>query len=115
MDWLPDARIATTVFVNKEELKMPRFYFTYGSEGQPFVGGWTVVEAPDFQAAQAAFQVFYPCKVPGCLNCCSVYTEESFKKTSMSVHGNIGARCHEIIRIQREKTNAYEEPGVMIL
>ena len=23
-----------------------KFYFTYGTDGQPFVGGWTEVEAP---------------------------------------------------------------------
>ena len=25
---------------------MPNFYFTYGTEGQPFFGGWTEVDAP---------------------------------------------------------------------
>ena len=24
---------------------MARFYFTYGTDGQPFVGGWTEVDA----------------------------------------------------------------------
>lgn len=24
---------------------MPKFYFTYGTDGQPFVGGWTEVDA----------------------------------------------------------------------
>lgn len=30
---------------------MARFYFTYGTDGQPFVGGWTEVEAPNYGAA----------------------------------------------------------------
>lgn len=25
---------------------MAKFYFTYGTDGQPFFGGWTEVEAP---------------------------------------------------------------------
>ena len=39
---------------------MPKFYFTYGAEGQPFVGGWTEVEAPDGHAACAAFRAYHP-------------------------------------------------------
>ena len=26
---------------------MPKFYFTYGVEGQPFYGGWTEITAPN--------------------------------------------------------------------
>lgn len=86
---------------------MPKFYFTYGSEGQPFCGGWTEVEAPDFHAACAAFRAYHPDKTEGLLNCCSCYTEEDFKKTSMyqQPDGNFGYRCHEIITLQRELLN----------
>ena len=44
---------------------MPKFYFTYGTEGQPFVGGWTEVEAPDGHAACAAFRACHPDKTEG--------------------------------------------------
>lgn len=86
---------------------MPKFYFTYGSEGQPFCGGWTEVEAPDRHAACAAFRAYHPDKTEGLLNCCSCYTEEDFKKTSMyqQPNGNFGYRCHEIITLQRELLN----------
>ena len=39
---------------------MPIFYFTYGSEGHPYYGGWTEVEAPDSNAACAAFRAYHP-------------------------------------------------------
>lgn len=86
---------------------MPKFYFTYGSEGQPFCGGWTEVEAPDRHAACAAFRAYHPDKTEGLLNCCSCYTEEDFKKTSMYQRpdGNFGYRCHETITLQRELLN----------
>ena len=28
-----------------------KYYFTYGTDGQPFVGGWTEVEAPNVNLA----------------------------------------------------------------
>ena len=34
---------------------MAKYIFTYGTEGHPFFGGWTEVEAQDWQAAYAAF------------------------------------------------------------
>lgn len=84
---------------------MPKFYFTYGSEGQPFFGGWTEVEAPDRHAACAVFRAFHPDKTEGLLNCCSVYDEADFKRTSMyGPDGNFGYRCHETITLRRELT-----------
>lgn len=81
---------------------MQMFYFTYGLEGQPFIGGWTEIDAPDMETAVKAFRVFHPDKIEGILNCSSVYTEEQFKATSMSgERGNFGRRCVEIIRIER--------------
>ena len=79
-----------------------RFYFTYGSDGQPFVGGWTEVEAEDIHAACAAFRVYHPDKNEGLLNCSSVYAEEQFERTEMFSSGNFGRRCHEIITLRRE-------------
>lgn len=82
---------------------MPKFYFTYGSEGQPFHGGWTEVEAPDGHAACTAFRAYHPDKTEGLLNCSSVYDEEHFKKTILyGPDGNFGYRCHETIVLRRE-------------
>lgn len=81
---------------------MTRFYFTYGTGGQPFVGGWTEVEAPNYSAACAAFRAYHPDKTNGLLNCSSVYDEEYFKRTEMYRDGNFGCRCHEVITLRRE-------------
>lgn len=55
---------------------MAKFYFTYGTDGQPFFGGWTEVEAPDAHAACAAFRAYHPDKTEGLVNCSSIYDEE---------------------------------------
>lgn len=46
---------------------MTKYIFTYGTEGQPFAGGWTEVIAPDRQAACAAFRAIHPDRVEGLL------------------------------------------------
>lgn len=61
-----------------------KYYFTYGTDGQPFVGGWTEVEAPNVNLACAAFRLAHPDKEPGILNCSSAYTEENFLKSCMA-------------------------------
>lgn len=82
---------------------MPRFYFTYGTEGQPFIGGWTEISAPDRTAACVAFRAFHPDRTPGILNCSDVYDENRFKKSCMfGIDGNFGHRCHETIILRRE-------------
>ena len=56
---------------------MAKFYFTYGLEGQPFVGGWTEIEA-------------------------DYYSENQFMRTQMAgPGGNLGRRCHERITVTR--------------
>ncbi len=81
---------------------MANFYFTYGNAGHPFYGGWTVVDAPNDLAAVAAFRAFHPDKHIGLLNCACVYDEPNFMATKMAMVGNLGARCHEVIFLQRE-------------
>ncbi len=84
---------------------MPKFYFTYGTDGHPFYGGWTEIEAPDRQAAYAAFKVFHPAKENGCLPFCDCYTEEEFAASGMDKpEGNFGRRCHERICLTIELT-----------
>ena len=80
---------------------MARLYFTYGTDGQPYRGGWTKVEAPNYGAACAAFRAYHPDKTEGLLNCSSVYDEDNFKQTEMYRSG----RCHEVITLRREATN----------
>lgn len=80
---------------------MSKFYFTYGTDGQPFVGGWTEIEAPDVHAACAIFRAYHPDKMQGLLNCSSYYGEASFVNTVMAKEGNFGARCHERITVTR--------------
>ena len=73
-----------------------KYYFTYGTDGQPFVGGWTEVEAPTVNLACAAFRAVHPDKEPGILNCSSAYTEESFLGSCMAgPDGNFRKFCHE--------------------
>ena len=75
-----------------------KYYFTYGTEGQPFVGGWTEVEAPTVHLACAAFRAIHPDKCPGILNCGDAYTEEVFLRSCMAgPDGNYHKFCHERI------------------
>ena len=80
---------------------MQNYYFTYGSEGNPFKGGWTRVRADSLYTAVTAFQIYHPDRVPYILNCAHVYTEEEFKRTTMFRNGNLGEYCHEIIDLYR--------------
>ena len=76
------------------------FYFTYGTEGQPFYGGWTEIHAPSRAIACDVFRMHHPDKTPGLLNCSSVYDREEFNRTTMSgPGGNFGFYAHEIIEV----------------
>ncbi len=91
---------------------MPKFYFTYGTSGQPYYGGWTEVNAPDGPAACAAFRAYHPDKLEGFLNCASVYSTDQFLQSAMAgPSGNFGKRCHEIISIQRKVISGEDENG----
>lgn len=87
----------------KELAFMEKFYFTYGTAGQPYRGGWTEVIAPGYEAACAAFRAVHPDRIPGVINCCSVYAEKGFLKSGMAgPDGNFGFRCHETITLSVE-------------
>lgn len=79
---------------------MPKFYFTYGIGGNPFYGGWTVIEAPTRPIACTIFKMIHPCKSSSLLNCASVYDEDNFQQTSMYKVGNFGYRCHERLTLR---------------
>lgn len=81
-----------------------RFYFTYGSEGQDYYGGWTVVEAPNINAAIAAFNAFHKPKGEF-INCSSIYLETDIKQSNMWKNGNFGQFCHETISLTRDEVN----------
>lgn len=81
---------------------MAKFYFTYGLYGQPYVGGWTEITAPDIKTACNLFKAVHPCKVGDLLNCASMYVEEQFKMLSMYENGNYGHKCRERIIYQIE-------------
>lgn len=76
------------------------YYFTYGTEGQPFYGGWTKIEAPSRESAIAIFRALHPDRTLGLLNCSSVYEEDDFHKTSMWCKGNFGVHEQEVILMQ---------------
>lgn len=85
---------------------MPKFIFTYGTDGHPFYGGWTEIIAPDVDVACAVFRIFHPDRAgwEGILNCASVYTEDRFKQTEMYASGNYGKFCQETITLSRVTT-----------
>ncbi len=80
---------------------MKKYFFTYGSEGQPYIGGWSEVEAKDEDMARELFRLVHPSK-NGFLPCSSVYSEYDFYQTKMPKNGNFGAFCHEKIRLEIE-------------
>lgn len=84
---------------------MQTFYFTYGTCGQPFRGGWTKITAPNAETACAVFRAIHPKKDSNLLNCCSVYTEEQLKETEMYSNGNFGCFCHETITVTIESNH----------
>ena len=76
-----------------------KYYFTYGGEGtnQPFVGGWTVVNANSYIEAIDKFNAVHPTTKDGFINCAFVYAEEEFKQTKMYTNGNFGKFEQEVI------------------
>lgn len=81
-------------------MKICNFYFTYGTTGHPFYGGWTKIEAPNMAIACAIFREIHPDKHEGLLNCCTCYTQEEFVKTSMWARGNFGVHEQEVVCMQ---------------
>lgn len=74
-----------------------KFYFTYGSDGHPFFGGWTEVEASDVHTACRLFRAVHPDKISGIMNCSCCYSQEQFNATRMGETGNFDQFCHERI------------------
>ena len=87
---------------------MSKFYFTFGTGGQPYAGGWTEVIADNRQKAVRAFRAYHPDKIPGCLNCADVYSEKDFSAAGFLETGNFDAFCHETIILTVVKKNGSE-------
>lgn len=80
---------------------LKKFYFTYGTHGYPFSGGWTVVFAEDLKQAIGVFRLVHPDKAEGFLNCADYYSEEEFTQTEMYEEGNFGASLHETLMLTK--------------
>ena len=85
---------------------MQTFFFTYGTSGYPFSGGWTEVIAPSREAACALFRLFHPNVHEDLLNCADVYNEATFINSSMYTLGNFGHKCREIIKCSLKVVDA---------
>lgn len=81
---------------------MSKFYFTYGSDGtQPFKGGWTEVEASNFEDAVELFRLVHKDNSKGFINCAGIYDEDTFKYTTMFNKGNFDRFCVEKLSLSR--------------
>lgn len=78
-----------------------RYFFTYGTSGYPFSGGWTEVEAPTYSSAIALFRIYHLDRIKGLLNCADIYPEQLMMTSGMWGTGNFGSRCHERITVTR--------------
>ena len=84
---------------------MNNYNIMFGSEGQPFKGGWIIIEAETIEQACKIFRAMYQYKETNdtLLKFCSIYTEEGFKQTEMyKDNDNLGAGCHFKISIKKE-------------
>lgn len=82
---------------------MAKFYFTYGSDGHDYVGGWTEVEAEDYAQACDLFCLIHHRSKDGFINCAGIYNEEDFQNTTMYENGNFGKFLHERIHLIVER------------
>ena len=80
------------------------FYFTFGSSGQIYEGGWVQIKAETLCQAQEKFRRHFGVRAwkdhdPWCgtLAYASHYDQEDFDTMEMFKTGNYGAMCHEVI------------------
>ena len=80
---------------------MPKYYFTFGSSGQVYKGGWVEIHAINMTDAQQKFEKRYGNearnKETGLLRYSDHYREDLFRASGMIETGNLGAYCHEVI------------------
>ncbi len=81
---------------------MQKFYFVYnGLYAYPYDGGWVEVIAENIEQAKSIYGVIFGTNSDGSANYADVFTEEEFIKTAMFRDGILGAKCHEVISMQR--------------
>jgi len=76
------------------------YYFTFGSYGQLYDGGWVRIQADSINEAQQKFVEHYGDKAQkdnGTLNYAFSYSENHFLSTSMAREGNFGKFEQEFI------------------
>lgn len=76
------------------------YYFTFGTCGQLFEGGWVRIQADTLREAQQKFVARYgdkAWKAKGVLNYAFGYPEDRFMFTRMFRGGNFGKFEHEFI------------------
>lgn len=80
-------------------VELQKFYFTFGSEGQLYNGGWVLIHAVDKADAIKKFKKRYKEKSMKNhkLNYSLSYYQEDFEATRMFSDGNFGVYCHEVI------------------
>ena len=78
-----------------------KYYFTFGSSGQIYEGGWVEIHADSLLDAQRKFIDRFgndAWAAPGVLNYAFHYSEEEFRETIMGRWNNYGKNCHEVIK-----------------
>jgi len=78
------------------KLEQTKYFYTFGTKGQPYRGGWVVVVADTWDEADEKFTSRFPLE-DGLIKCAFRYTEDAFLQTPMCENGNFGAFCHEVI------------------
>lgn len=76
------------------------YYFTFGSSGQIYKGGWVQIKASTLREAQEKFIRHFEKKAyksEGILSYASHYDQAEYEELEMFRTGNFGSRCHEVI------------------
>lgn len=76
-----------------------KYFITFGSEGQPFKGGWIEVYAESESQARKLYNAVFPPNELGFARFSGCYSKGQFEKTKMYEKGsNLGAGCHGTIK-----------------
>ena len=80
-----------------------KFYFTFGSENQPFKGGWVIINADSREQACMLFRAAFQLD-DEMINCCNIFGEKEIKRTKMYREtDNFGSACHCELSLKIEK------------
>lgn len=77
-----------------------KYYFTFGSEGQIYEGGWIIIIANSIKEAQDKFVRKYGSEAysaEGLMRYSMDYTEDKFRKLEMLKNGNLGKFCQDVL------------------